>query len=92
MRRSARNRCPHCFVSSLWLFEFEAALDGPSVSQMDKKTLEPAEAIGDLFVKNRVLELRAAQDVISIKAADGRHDRVDCALTQIAFIPPGSIS
>src|SRR5258708_4635128 len=57
-----------------------------------RKRLTPAEAIGDLFVKNRVLELRAALDVISIEAAYGRHDRVDCALTQVAFVPPGSIS
>ncbi len=92
MRKTARNRCPSLFVSSLWLFEFEAALDGLPVSQVNQETLELAEAIGNLFVKNRVLELRAAMDVIPIEAAYSGHDCVDRALTQVAFIPPGSIS
>ena len=58
---------------------------------MDKETLELAEAIRDLFVENRVLELRATLDVIPIEAADSGHDCVDRALTQIAFFPSCSI-
>ena len=76
----------------MWFFEFEAPSDGPTVSQVNQETLKLAEAIGHLFVQNRALELRAALDVISIEAADSGHDRVNRALTQIAFIPPGSIS
>jgi hypothetical protein len=34
---------------------------------VNQETFELAEAIGDLFVQNRALELRAALDVISIK-------------------------
>ena len=59
---------------------------------MDKETLELAEAIRDLFVENRVLELRATLDVIPIEAADSDHDCVDRALTQMAFFPSCSIS
>jgi len=62
------------------------------VRSFHQETLEFAEAIGDLFVQNRALELRAALDVISIEAAYSGHDRVDRTLTQVAFIPPGSIS
>src|SRR5258705_6010035 len=59
---------------------------------MNKETLELAEALRDLFVEDRVLELCATLDVIPIEAAYSGHDRVDTALTQVAFIPSGSIS
>ena len=62
------------------------------MSQVNQKTVELAEAIGDLFVQNRALELRTTLYVISVGAAYGGHDRVDRTLTQVAFIPPGSIS
>ncbi len=62
------------------------------MAQMNKETLELAEALRDLFVEDRVLELCATLDVIPIEAAYSGHDRVDSALTQVAFIPSGSIS
>jgi hypothetical protein len=61
------------------------------MAQMNKEALELAEAIRDLFVQNRVLELCATLNVIAVEAAYGRHDRVDRALTQIALTPSGSI-
>lgn len=62
------------------------------MAQMNKEALELAEAIRDLFVENRALELRAALDVIALEGAYSSHDRVDRAFTQVAFIPSGSIS
>jgi len=62
------------------------------MTQMTEEALKLAEAIGDLFVENRVIALRAALDMISIEAAYSGHDRVDRTLTLGAFVPPGSIS
>jgi hypothetical protein len=61
------------------------------MAQMNKETLELAEAIRNLFVKNRVLELRATLDVIAIEAAYSGQDGVDRALTQVTLIPSRSI-
>ncbi len=53
---------------------------------MNEEALELAETIGDLFVENRVIELRATLDVIPIETAHRSNDGVDCLLTQAAFI------
>ena len=60
--------------------------------QCTRKRLNLLKRFGDLFVQNRALELRAALDVISIETAYSGDDRVDRTLTQVPFIPPGSIS
>ena len=62
------------------------------MTQMNREAFELAEAIRNLFVEDRVLELCATLNVITIEAAYSGHDDVDRAFTQIAFIPPGSIS
>ena len=44
-----------------------ATLDRPAIAKMNKESFELAEAIGDLFVENQVIGLRATLDVIAIE-------------------------
>jgi len=73
-------------IRSLWLFELRATLDGPPMAKMNKESFELAEAIGDLFVENRVIALRATLNVIAIETAHSRNDVIDRAFTQATFI------
>ena len=56
------------------------------MAKMNKESFELAEAIGDLFVENRVIELRATLNVIAIETAHCRNDDIDRAFTQAVFI------
>ena len=56
------------------------------MAKMNKESFELAEAIGDLFVENRVIALRATLNVIAIETAHSRNDVIDRAFTQATFI------
>ena len=56
------------------------------MAKMNKELFELAEAFGDLFVENWVIELRATLNVIAIEIAHCRNDDIDRAFTQITLM------